>query len=354
MPHARLPAVAAIATACLAATVLSAATPPTAKEKPTPIRIKAADLRGVTVAIPLPDRPTVLLFARVGQDQSARAAKSLELALRDLPKAQVLVVLSGKEPDDEAKRKYAAKLPWPAVSDPDYAIVGHLRVRVWPTNVVIMPDGRELARLTGMPQSYARDLGAYLAFATGTIDRKTLDERLATAGIVGDSSQQMAARHLRVAQRLLEKNLLDQAWKEIEQGLKLQPTDIALQLAKVRVLLLLGQPVEADEALKAVKESPPWATQIGALTGGVMVALGRWREAVPVLEAALKLNPDPAEVHYFLGLAYQQTARPAEAAKAFRSAFEATAAGRRVAVSLRRSTTQPTIAPATPPKTKPK
>ena len=347
-----LPARAHVAAASIGLTALCCLSS-FAAETPRTVRVRATDLNGKQASVPLADRPSVLLFVRVGQEQSQDAVERVQAALKGLPDVQVLVVLSGADPSPEAKRQFAAKLPWPVVDDPDYTLVGQLAVRVWPTNIVVLPDGKELARLTGMPQSYARDLVAYLSFATGAIDRKTLDERLATASVVGDSNQQMASRHLRVAQRLMEKTLLDPAWQEVEKGLTLQPKDPDLLLAKARVLLLLGKPDEALDALKKLDAGSAKSSRAAVLRGGAMVALKKWDQAAPVLQDAIRLNPDPAEAYYYLGIAHQQKGQWAEAAKAFRSAFETTPLGRPISRSLLPPEALPATQPATPGPAKP-
>src|SRR4029453_11299433 len=91
------------------------------------------------------------------------------------------------------------------VLDPDYAASGQMQIHVWPTTVLVNAAGEQVAHLGGISNVYGKELAAYLAFAGGTIDRAALTQRLATTQVVGDSSEQMAARHLEVAERLLEK-----------------------------------------------------------------------------------------------------------------------------------------------------
>lgn len=321
----------------------------TAEDKPATVKLELTDIHAASVTVPQDDRPSVLLFARIDQEQSRRAIASVRAAAKDSPAIQVVVILSGKDQTEANRKKFAATIPWPVVLDPDYAIVGQLRVRVWPTSVVISAKGEESARLTGTPPTYGRDLGVHLAYAAGKIDRKTRETRLRTTTVVANSHDQMAARHLRVAERLLEKGLVDQALVEVDKGLTLHPNEARLLLAKARVLLLLGKPASAmsllDGPAKAV-QSP----QIAIIKGGALVAMKKWGPAIDVLEAAVKLNPNPAEGYYFLALAYEARGKLAEAGKAFRSAFEATPLGRQISMSAQPAKRPPTTAPATKPK----
>jgi tetratricopeptide (TPR) repeat protein len=291
------------------------------------VKLKANDLAGKELSVPHASQATVLLFLRIDQEQTTDTVAGIKKALEKLPAVQVLVVLSGKLPTDRVTA-FAKKNTWPVILDPEYKIVGRLQIRVWPTNIVILPSGEEVKRFTGMPQSYLRSLDAYLAFAAGRIDRAALDKSLASSDVVGDSNQQMAARHLQVARRMMEKRMLDQAWRELGEALKLQPNDPELQLTKAEILLLLNKPSEAVAVLNGLDAKSTESSRFGLLKGSALVAMGKFDQAIEVLKAAVKLNPNPGEAYYYLGVAYQNKKLWPQAAAAFRAAFEATPLGR--------------------------
>lgn len=307
--------------------------------------------------VPKADKPaaktgtvSLLLFLRTGQSQSVDALKNAKTALEGLPAISAKIVLSGKQ-DPEELRAFTKGVSWPVVEDTGYEMFGKHAVRVWPTSIVVLPDGKELARLTGMPQTYVRDLNAYLAFASGKIDRKALDNVLSSSKRVGDGPLQRARRHLVVAQRLLAKGQIKPAQQEIEHGLKLVPDDARLLLVKARTLLLLNGPKEALAVLGKLDEASALSGRIGLLKGWAFVQLGDWNGAIRVLRPAVSVNPDPSEAYYFLGLAYQARSMPDDAAKAFRMAFEASVAGRQIALPAAgapKATTQPTTGKAAP------
>ena len=305
--------------------------------KPATDKVKAAALASKATS--------VLVFVRAGQSQSAQAVKNTALALEGLPPVATTLVFSGKQ-DAEELTALTKGLSWPSVTDADYTLFGKHGVRVWPTTVIVLPDGKELARLTGMTQTHVRDLNAYLAFAAGKITRDALDKILATSKVIMDSPHQMARRHLLVAQRLLDKGQIKPAQQELAAGLKLVPDDPRLLLAKARILLLLNGPTEAMAILARLDEKSALAGRIGLLKGWALVSTGKWDHAIRVLQVAVKLNPDPSEAHYFLGVAYQKKGLLAEAAKSFRAGFEATEPGRRIAVP---ATKPPATQPAKPP-----
>lgn len=329
------------ATAAAASTVLALTfgARTAARETAAPVRIQSRDLSGAEVRVPLADRPTVMLFARADQEQSTRAVDGLKMALQGLPTAQTLVVFSGLESTD-ASTKLAKTLPWPSVLDPEYVIAGQLEVSAWPTTVVVADDGHELARLSGLGSTYVRDLNAYLAFATHTIDRAALDLKLGTTGVAADTPEQQAGRHLRIAGQLLAKGAADQALTELDRGLKLVPQDPHLLLLLARVALLQKEPQKALGLLEKVDVRSVDSRAIATLRGGALVALNRAPEAVPVLLPVLRLNPDPCEAYYFLGAAYLQIGESAQAATAFRTAFEHSPTGRMLAPALGLATTE--------------
>ena len=321
-----------------------------AESPPDTVKLTAVTLAGRELRIPNGKRPAVVLFARIGQKQTDQAVKGLKAALGNVPSVQTVVILSGTSRGREGRKKFADQVPWPVVWDEGYALVGQLRVRVWPTTVVVSPKGRELARLAGSPASYARDLSVHLAYASKKIDRRTRDLRLRATGVATDDATQAAARHLRVAERMLARGLTREALRTLDRGLKLSPKAPRLLLARATVMLRQGRAQQALDILDrlTVGKNPPLATRAATLRGGALVALNKWDAAIAVLRPAVKLNPNPAEAYYFLGVAYQRKGLSTEGARAFRAAFEATAIGKRIAPSSRptapapAATSQPT------------
>jgi tetratricopeptide (TPR) repeat protein len=315
--------------------LIAAPTPaPTAKKS-----LSAVDTDGHTVTIPSEGRATVLVFIMTEQPQSQKAVEEVAAALGaysagGLPagrQVQVVMVLSGQQPEAAAKT-LKSKLPGSVVIDADYALAGKMSVRAWPTTLVILPDGEELGHLAGLAQSFGKDLSCYLDFVAGKIDRETLKSRISSSQVVADDAHQMAMRHLEVAERQLAKGLLTDAQQELEKGLKLDPRNADLQLANARLLLLRGQPEQAMAALDKMDpaSAAPW--RVDTLRGRCLVALKQWDTAATVLARAVRLNPEPGEAYYALGLLYEQRGDWTSAAKAFRSAFESTPAGRAVTV----------------------
>lgn len=303
-----------------------------AEQTPPPIvKWSAVDVRGGKVEVPQADHPSVVMFVRGDQPQSKEAVQQANEVLKKMPGAQTVIVLSGQQ-DAAAPTNAAAALGWtgPVVLDANYAASGNLGVHVWPTTVVVAPSGEQVAHLPGISPAYGRQLEAYVSFAAGKIDRPTLTQRLSSSEVVGDTAEQMAARHLQVAQRLMDKGLLDQGQAELAQGLKRQPKSAALQVAMARVLLRRGDTKQALAIADGLSPDAVPAWQRNLLRGQVLMATGQWDTALPVLQETMKLNPEPAEAHYELGRVYAHKGDWQHAAEAFKAAFEATPAGKAV------------------------
>lgn len=320
----------------LPALCLALAGPAWAQDDPKAARPiwQATDLAGRSVQVPAAQQPTLILFIKAEQPQSEQALRTAAALLEKAGPLQAVAVFSGPEAKLSALKLTQNKL-WPAavVADPNYAISGAMSIRAWPSTELVLASGEKCLHIAGLPGSYQRDLAAHLAFATGKIDRPTLEKQLAETGLVEDDPQQVARRHLHLARQHLAQGQVPQAHAELLAGLKIQPENALLRLALADVQVTLGHPEKALADLESLPADAAPAWQLGLLRGRALVALGRGDEAATTLEQALHLNPDPAPAHYLLGLVHQQRGDWENAARAFRAAFEATAAGRQAAVT---------------------
>jgi thioredoxin-like negative regulator of GroEL len=310
---------AALAAAVVALTAigLSAAEPAAPKRE-----LSATNIDGKPVRVPLADKPCLLVFLMADQPQSAKEAEVITAAVGAHPGVHVVTLVSGPQAEAAAKA-LKGKLPGEIVVDKDYALAGKMSVRAWPTTLVIQPDGQELAHLAGLTKSFAKDLDSYLDFATGKIDRETLNRRQ----VIGDDPGQMAQRHLEIADRLLAKGFLPAARQELEHGLRQDPMNANLQLADVNLMITEGNPAQALERVDKIDAAslPPW--KLDMVRGRALVALKQWDAAAVVLEKALRLNPEPGEAWYALGQMHEAKGQWQQAAQAYRAAFEKTSPG---------------------------
>lgn len=291
------------------------------------------DTAGKPFTVPVAGHATVLLFVMADQDHSKHAMGYAQQVLTGRSDARIAAIISGEQAGAFAPT-LIEQTQWalPMVIDPKYDASGRMLVRVWPTTLVIGSDGKLIAHIGGCPASYSKDLTAYLDFASGKIDEASLKQRLADRGIVGSTDGDIAHRHLQLAQRLMEKGDYGEARTEITKGLEKEPQSALLLLAMARLDIAVGHPADAMKTLRNVDEKTVAGWRINALKGRAMVALGRWDDAKKLLSEALSLNPEPAEVHYALGLVYQHDKDWEHAAESFRLAFETSVLGRTLAI----------------------
>ena len=293
-------------------------------QEPVSINWSSNDTTGEKITVPASDRPTVLLFARADQPQSKQAAKQVRDILQSLGQVQQILLLSGLQ-DMATAQKTAQMMQWsgPVVLDPEFTASGQMSIHVWPTTVVVNSSGKQVAHLAGLSSTYTRELDAYLAYASGKIDDATLKQKLTNDKVIADSEHQMASRHLQVAQKLLAKGSVDEARNEIEEGLKREPSSASLKVLMVRVMLLKGETKSAGEMIDSLDKSAIPAWQINQLRGKLLLAQGQTDAAIPLLQDALKLNPQPADIYYDLGKAYEAKSDWKAAATQYKAAFDA-------------------------------
>jgi tetratricopeptide (TPR) repeat protein len=305
-----------------------------ADERPT-INWASTDVNGADVKIPIPDRTSVVAFVRVQQEQSKDAIAKIQSVLggNSKPPAQVVIVLSGPTATDGAK-ELLNSFPkgWAVVADAEFAASGTMGIHVWPTTLVVKSNGTQVAHIGGMPKSFTTDLRAYLDYAAGQLDDAGLQKQLTTEDVVTDSPTQIASRHVQVAQRMIEQGHVQEAQIEVSEALKKSPQDTMLLLMQARVLVLLDKPKDAIEILDKISTGSAPAWQASLIRGRALIALSKWAEAKTVLPEALKLNPDPAEAHYLLGLCYQHDQDWQHATDEFRQAFEKSPGAKRLTV----------------------
>ena len=319
--------------ALLFSLVLASASGARGQNAPGPLKLKGTHAQELSIPA---DKPTLLLFLRPGQSQSEEALKLAAPLFNGRKDLQVLAIVSGDDAAAGAAQLEKNKCPCPVIADTGYEASGHFLVRVWPTVLVVGSKGEQVAHLPGLPVTFANDLGAYLDYATGKIDKAALDKQLANREVVADTEGQKAARHAEVALRLAEKGLRDQALAEVNKALELKPTDVELLLSLVRTDLMIEETKAAENLLAKLPAAgggganalPPG--ELNTLKGWAAIQAGRWADARQALEAATQLNPNPAQAYYLLGRVYEHD-HDGKAGECYRKAFEHTAEGKPMA-----------------------
>jgi tetratricopeptide (TPR) repeat protein len=299
-------------------------------ETPATVAWQGKTAGGSPVAIPS-GGTTLVLFVMPSQPRTHDVLGQLTPVVQGANGMHVLVVVSGEGATAVAvKLKQQESVNWPIIVDADYALSGKLGVRAWPTTVLVSAKGEVFGHLAGLPKHYAKNVETHLAFAAGKIDKAEFEKRLDAPDLIVDDPKQAAQRHLNVAQRLLDKGLPEQARVELNKSLALQPDNPTVRLALARAMLTLGDLERAMKLLDGLDASDVPTVELNLLRGRALAGLGKQEEAVRVLEQATKLNPNPSEAWYELGLVYEHRGDWEKATGAFRKAFETTDAGRRL------------------------
>ncbi len=286
-------------------------------------RWSGKDQAGAEVRIPNPDWPILLLFLRADQSPSEHVVRMVTAALRQVPSARALVVLSGSHASEDAKALVKGKhLPWPLIVDSEAALSGQLGVFSWPTTLVVGRDASVVAHVAGAPLSLTADLQTYLIFAVGQIDRTEMSRQLASRTIVREGGDQQARWHLQMGQKLQADGKLEEARGLLSDGLKLAPTMMPLRVALIDVLVQLKQTQAANALLDQTAKQALPAWQYDLLTAKIAVADGQWALARRLLTPLLKDRSELAEVHFLMGKVYEQASDWPNAANAYRAAHE--------------------------------
>lgn len=280
-------------------------------------------LDGKTVAsADLKDKVVVLLFVAANQDRSEKAAAEahqVAASLADQPLSLVLVTADTGSTDYFQSLVTKLNLTEPIGLDFDRDVYGKLGLIVLPTAVVIDREGRLAYVLSGYRHDYARLLDAHLRRVLGLIDDAQLEQMLAASPYPADGPADKAARHRAAAELLSAKRLYVDAASELQAGMALDPTNLGLRLDLADVQLHQGQPDAAAENAQTVLNAQPDDRTALTLLGIARYRQNNLDEALPLLTKALELNPQPARVHYYLGLIYQARGDKDQAIDHFRA-----------------------------------
>lgn len=281
------------------------------------------DVNGSEVKVP-GEGVSVLVFVRMDQVESKKMLEQVGVAIKGMKSAQAVAVVGGETSAvDAAGLAKGGSWAGAVVSDPEYVTSGKMSIYAWPSAVVMNAAGEVVAHIGGYPSSFATDLAADLEFAAGKIDKATLEQRTAAHEVVADSADQKAGRNLEVARRLLAQGIPDAARVEIAKALEYGPKDAGLKMEAVKLMVTLADVKGAEDELAKVDTSAVPAAQVNLVRGQIALQEEKWDEAEKLLAEAVKLNPNPAEAWYGLGLVYKHKQEWVKAAEAFEKAYEA-------------------------------
>jgi tetratricopeptide (TPR) repeat protein len=119
--------------------------------------------------------------------------------------------------------------------------------------------------------------------------------------------------HFQLARALLNSShtpeTLDEALKEIEAELALNPSDAVAIYQAARILQVRQRPAEADARFEQALHLRPDFVEALCALGALRNEQHRSKEAIPLLEKAVQLAPPSEAAHYALMIAYRNTGR---------------------------------------------
>ncbi len=266
----------------------------------------------------------VLVYVIAKQRGSERAIADANKVLKDLkdqPIDLLFVSADTDEVDYFAEFWKEKGIDEPLCFDPQRTLYADLGLIAFPSTLVIDPDGKLVHMLSTHSPNYPYVLEGYIRHALGILDDAELEAYLKARQLPTSSPASQAARHRAVARLMREKGLGESAQQELLKALELDPQNIDVRLDLAELYLHLGRIDEASSFIKQVQQVDPPHRHAMLLEGIVLFRQEKYTQAQTVLTQTLKLNPDPARTHYYLGLVYEAQGDKDQALAHYRQAL---------------------------------
>ena len=277
--------------------------------------VDSADLKGKVVVV-------VCLSAE--QRRSELAAMESSTVLEEIGSDQTrLVHVTADVIQKPYYEKFRSerKITSPLGFDADRSFFGKLGLIVYPTTIIIDTDG-SLAHVISLHNSrYKQSLDAYTRHVLGEIDDAELDARLKQRSAAESTPKSLASAHRALARSMREKGLYDAAKAELLKAREQDADNTEIMLDLADLDLSMRQLDEAESMVDTVLEAQPAHRRARQLKGIVLFYRGDLAAAQVELEQALKLNPDPERVHYYLGMICEANGQTEEAIGHYREAL---------------------------------
>jgi tetratricopeptide (TPR) repeat protein len=236
-----------------------------------------------------------LALLREGDTQSAIVESHRSLKLKpDQPKVHLLLgsALSQHGQIDQAIEEFRAVLK----ADPTSIAAIDLLAKAY------MAQGRypvAIALLKGAPQEEVLQMDLVMAYSNNGEN----EQALLLLKQMKAERPNSAAPHSGLANIYTQQRRYEDAAKEFQEALRLNPQDETATKSYIRLLLLQGQPQTAFSYAVEYQRKYPNTFDGCYLLGVVDRELGKYAAAKTLLEQAVKMNPEHYFARYNLGLA---------------------------------------------------
>ena len=209
----------------------------------------------------------------------------------------------------------------PLAFDPDRSFYGKLGLIVYPTTIVVDSEGKLAHVISLHSDRYRPTLESYILHALGQIDDAELAQRLEEHASEAGSPKSLASAHRALARSMRERGRLENAREELLKARQQDPSSIDILLDLADLELLMGNLDTAEGLIDEALTMQATNRRAKELEGIALYARGNIDEAHQTLTEALRLNPDPDRIHYYLGLICEKQGDTAGALEHYREAL---------------------------------
>jgi tetratricopeptide (TPR) repeat protein len=273
-------------------------------------------------------KPLLLVF--FGGDLAAkkdRAVKSLKIVQEMSPYLHekgvaVLIVNMQNDPQSEVDEVVTLSgITQPVYKDASRQAYSSLGIYVLPAFLFVDAGGKVSGGI-GYSKDLSRRLRGEVDVMTGLISHEKLEADLSPEMKEVPNEQKNAMQHLRMGKVMKHKGMLDSAFREFQDALKLDP---ALSDARVELGCLHLEKGTFDKAideLEAGLAANPDAVEAEICLARVRAEKGEVDQAINDLKVLLLRNGRKADLHYTLGTLLERKGDMKGAAESYRKAFD--------------------------------
>jgi tetratricopeptide (TPR) repeat protein len=209
----------------------------------------------------------------------------------------------------------------PLAFDADRAFFGKLGLIVLPTTIVIDAKNNLSHVISLHSRSYNQTLEAYIKHTLGDLSDEELEQRLATGTSTRSTPKGQASAHRALARSMRGRGMLDTARAQLLKAREQDPESYEIVLDLADLDIMLGDVESAGQGIDLVLKSQPNHRRAQLLKGVSLFQSDQFDEAEAILNEALKLNPNPEKVHYYLGRICERDGRTKEALEHYHEAL---------------------------------
>jgi Tfp pilus assembly protein PilF len=254
---------------------------------------------------------SMVVFLSAGQEGSDRAAadiKGITGALEANSSAlQTVIVLCAPNGDGyfQSDQKQQAK-DFHVVVDKEYKLWGKFGITATPTVVISDTNDNVVWVKPGYGYDFHGSVRRHLYGALGLIDKKQVEQSAQVRTLAIDTVQAKAQMHVKMAEILERKGLVESAVLELRKARQLDPNSVEVTLELGRLHCKLGESEKVVALVAQVQtDSRKEKAATTLLLGWANRQMGKIEAAEKLLLEAVRLDPKSSRAIFELGKTYQ-------------------------------------------------